>query len=131
MAEQANATSKPKDTKPFDAMDPWRGMRDAYLETWAKTMVDMVNSEAYARTSGAMLDAFLTTSAPFRELLEKTMVRTLKQLSMPTRADITTLAGRITNIEMRLDDMDAKLDRLLEQKAAEARPAREPRKEPK
>ena len=123
-------TTKPGDGK-FDPFETWRGMRDASMDVWAKAMIEAVNSEAYARTSGAMLDAFLTTSAPFRELLEKTMVRTLRQLSMPTRADITTLAGRITNIEMRLDDMDAKLDRLLEQKAAEARPARGPRKEPK
>jgi hypothetical protein len=30
---------------------------------------------------------------------------------MPSRADFVSLAQRLTNIEMRLDDLDAKLDR--------------------
>ena len=34
---------------------------------------------------------------------------------MPTRTDLLTLAERVTNIEMRLDDMDAKLDQILKQ----------------
>jgi hypothetical protein len=32
---------------------------------------------------------------------------------MPSRTDIISLAQRITNIEMRLDDMDARLDEIL------------------
>jgi len=40
------------------------------------------------------------------------MLHVLEQLSMPSRADFVSLAERATNIEMRLDDMDAKLDRI-------------------
>jgi hypothetical protein len=40
------------------------------------------------------------------------MLHVLEQLSMPSRADFVGLAERATNIEMRLDDMDAKLDRI-------------------
>jgi hypothetical protein len=40
------------------------------------------------------------------------MLQTLQQLGLPTTADFAGLAGRLTNIEMRLDDMDAKLDRI-------------------
>lgn len=99
-------------SKPFDPFEAWRGMRDAGMDAWAKAMVEAVNTDAYAKASGAMLDAYLTGSAPFREMLEKTMIRALEQLSMPTRADFVSLADRLTNIEMRLDDMDAKLDLL-------------------
>jgi len=99
--------------KRFDPMEPWRGVRDVYMDAWAKTMVDMVNSEAYAQASGAMLDSYLTVSAPFREAIEKAMLKTLEQLAMPSRADIVSIAERMTNIEMRLDDMDAKLDAVL------------------
>ena len=95
---------------PFDPMEPFRGIRDAYMDVWAKTMVDMVNSEAYAQATGTMLDTYLTVSAPFREAVEKAMVKTLEQMAMPSRADITSLAERITHIELRLDDLDAKLD---------------------
>ena len=32
---------------------------------------------------------------------------------MPSRDDVTRLAERLTNVEMRLDDLDAKLDDIL------------------
>ena len=41
------------------------------------------------------------------------MLQVLEQLSLPSRQDIVALAERFTNLEMRLDDMDAKLDRIL------------------
>ena len=97
--------------KPFDPFEAWRGLRDANMDAWAKLMVEAVNSDAYAKATGTMLDSYLTASAPFREMLEKTMTRALEQFSMPTRADFVSLAQRLTNIEMRLDDLDAKLDR--------------------
>jgi hypothetical protein len=98
------------DGKRFDPMEPWRGVRDVYMDAWAKTMVDMVNTEAYAQASGAMLDSYLTVSAPFREAIEKAMLKTLEQLAMPSRADFVSIAERMTNIEMKLDDLDARLD---------------------
>jgi polyhydroxyalkanoate synthesis regulator phasin len=61
---------------------------------------------------GTMLDSYLTVSAPFREALQKTMTQVLTQLNMPTRSDVTSLAERLTNIELRLDDLDAKIDAL-------------------
>src|SRR5271169_1507480 len=109
------ADEQARNGKPVDPMDPWRGMRDAYMDVWAKTMVEAVNSEAYAQASGAILDSYLTASSPFREAVEKTMLKVLEQMSMPSRADFVSLAERMTNVEMRLDDMDAKLDRILQQ----------------
>jgi len=119
-----------------DPMAAFRSMRDTYLDAWAKAMVDAVNSEAYAKTNGVILDTCLTASAPFREATEKAMLQALQQLSMPSRADFVGLAERFTNVEMRLDDMDAKLDRierLLSKPVAAAssakpQPARRPRK---
>ena len=100
-------------SKPFDPLDSFRGLRDIYLDTMAKAMVEAVNTESYAKASGAMLDTTLTLSAPLREGLEKSMLQVLEQLSLPSRQDIVALAERFTNLEMRLDDMDAKLDRIL------------------
>ncbi len=104
---------------PFDPA-VWREGRDAYLDVWSKAMVNTVNSDEYAKATGALLDSYLTASSPFREVLEKSMAQVLQQLSMPSKADFVTLAERVTNIEMRLDDMDAKLDRILKQTAPAA-----------
>ena len=122
---------KPADdaANPFDPTGAWRQGRDAYLDGWARVMTDAVNSEGYAKAAGTMLDSYLTASSPFREAVEKSMIHALEQLSMPTRADVLGLAERLTNIEMRLDDMDAKLDRIEKLVSAPAATtSRQPRK---
>jgi polyhydroxyalkanoate synthesis regulator phasin len=95
---------------PFDPTGMFKSMRDAGMDAWSKMMIQMVNSETYAQATGKMLDAWLTGSAPFRKMIESTMTQALTQLNMPTRTDIISLAERLTHIEMRLDDLEAKLD---------------------
>lgn len=95
---------------PFDPFAMFAGMRDTYMDAWSKQMIEVVNSDAYAKATGAVLDTYLTVSEPFRKALESTMTQVLAQLNMPTRADVTSIAERLTNIEMRLDDLDARLD---------------------
>ncbi|HEX5503394.1 MAG TPA: hypothetical protein VFW96_12285 [Thermomicrobiales bacterium] len=102
-------SKKPDEPNPLDPFGTWRSMRDTGMETWSKMMIDLVNSEAYARATGQMLDTYLTVSAPFQRAIETVMTRVLTQLNMPTRADVTGLAERLTNIELRLDDLDARL----------------------
>jgi len=102
-------------SKPFDPFEPFRGMRDAYLDAMAKAMVEAVNTEGYAQATGAMLDSSLSVSAPMREAMEKSMLQVLQRLSLPSAQDFATLADRFTNLEMRIDDMDAKLDRIEKQ----------------
>jgi hypothetical protein len=101
------------DSKTFDPFEKLREMRDAYLDATSKTMIDAVNSDAYAQASGAMLENYLTASAPFRTGLEQSMVRALEQLSLPSRQEIAVLAERFTNVEMRLDDIGARLDEIV------------------
>ena len=107
------AESKQENARSFDPFESFRGMRDAYLETMSKNMVDAVNTESYAQASGAMLDYCLTASAPLREALEKSMLQAMQQLSLPSRRR-SPRRERFTNIELRVDDIDAKLDRVLD-----------------
>jgi hypothetical protein len=119
--------------KAFDPFEPFRGVRDAYLDAMSKAMIDAVNTENYAQATGAMLDYCLTASAPFREALDKAMVQALMQLSLPSRQEVAALAERFTHVEMRLDDLDAKADQILHAIAAlsEARSAgKEPKQAP-
>jgi hypothetical protein len=105
------AMSQPNENyNPFDPTGMFKTMRDANMDTWSKMMLQLVNSEPYAEATGTMLDAWLTSSVPFRKALEQSMAQVLAKLNMPTRGDVTSLAERLTNIEMRLDDLDAKLE---------------------
>lgn len=95
---------------PFDPMGLMKNMQSTSMDSWSKMMIQLVNTEAYAHATGATLDAWLTTSTPFKKALESTMTKVLTNLNLPTRADVTGLAERLTNIEMRLDDLEANLE---------------------
>src|SRR5215467_7430839 len=94
-------------------MKNWKSMRDTSMGNWSKMMIDTVNSEEYSRTTGQWLDTYLTLSQPFRRIIDLMMTQVLTGLNMPMRSDVTSLAERLTNIETRLDDQDAKLDDIL------------------
>jgi len=97
---------------PFDPTGLFKSLRDSSMDSWAKMMIQLVNTEAYARATATMLDAWLSTSAPFRKALESSMTQVLGNFNMPTRDDVISLAERMTNIEVRLDDIEVRLDDL-------------------
>ena len=51
------------------------------------------------------------------------MLMALEQFSLPSRQQVTALAERFTNVEMRLDDLDAKLDRIADRLSRNSTPA--------
>jgi hypothetical protein len=102
-------SQKSETFNPFDPTGLFKNMRDTGMDAWSKMMIQLVNTEAYAQSTAAMLDAWLTSSAPFRKVLETTMTQVLINLNLPTRSDFIALAQRLTNIEMRLDDLEAHL----------------------
>ncbi len=118
MSEESESTNLPD---PFQAMTSlwetnlksWKSLRDTSLDSWSKMMIDTVNSDEYSHTTGQWLDTYLTLSQPYRRLIDIMMTQFLSSLNMPMRTDVTSLAERLTNIETRLDDQDAKLDDIL------------------
>jgi hypothetical protein len=98
---------------PFDPAGVFKEMRDAGMDSWSKIMLQMVHTEAGARGMGTALDAWLTASVPFKKATEAALLQALAALQMPSRAEIMSLAERLTHIETRLDDLDAKLDEVL------------------
>jgi hypothetical protein len=105
----------------YDFNNPFaaaRELRDATLDALAKTMVGAVNTDTFARALGAYLDTYLALTTPFTRMIDETSRLMLARFNMPSRAELTTLAERLTAIEMRLDDMDFKLDTSLAERAA-------------
>jgi hypothetical protein len=97
---------------PLDPFGFWKQSQQAMLDSWSKAMTEAVNTDAYAETTGRMLDTYLTAAAPLRKVIEQTMTQLLNQLGLPSRAEVVSIAERMTNIELRLDDLDARLDTL-------------------
>lgn len=102
------------DPQKLDPFGPWRSFRDASMDAWAKALTEAVGTDAFAQSMGAYLDSYLATSAPFQKAVDQYMSAVLPRMSLPTRDEVIDLARRMTNIELRLDDLDAKTDQLLQ-----------------
>jgi Poly(R)-hydroxyalkanoic acid synthase subunit (PHA_synth_III_E) len=100
-------------TPSMNSLESWTKLRDTMMQNWSKAMTDTVASDEYAQAVGTMLDSYLTMATPAQESVERAMGPILAQLNMPSRTEVTSLAKRLTNIELRLDDCDAKLDAIL------------------
>jgi hypothetical protein len=97
-------------TNPFEI---WRTWRDVQIDVLAQGTAGIVNTAAYAQALGLYLDSYLTVAAPLQQALEKYQEVALARLNMPSRTGMISLAQRMTSIEFRLDDLDARLDQLL------------------
>src|SRR5690349_8657100 len=107
MSQTPNGSINPLD--PFGLMTIMKQTRDTNLEMWSKFMIDIVNTDEYAQATGRALAQSLAASQPARQALERSMTSTLQALNMPSRAEVISIAERLINVEMRLDDLDAKL----------------------
>ena len=76
MSEAKAAASQP------DPMEKLRELRDAYLDTWSKYLIETVNSDSYAQASGAALNSYLNVAAPLKEPVEQALLRPLDRKSV-------------------------------------------------
>jgi hypothetical protein len=91
-------------------LDPfgfWKTSRDTTLEAWSKMMIDMVNSQEYARFTGTFLDQYLSMTQPIQDAVQRSMTMSLAYFNMPSREEVVSIADRLVHIETRLDDLDA------------------------
>jgi polyhydroxyalkanoate synthesis regulator phasin len=99
------------------AGDPFSQMvqfYDDWTKTWAGAASEMVSSKSFADSMAQQLESTLSTTQLMRRQMAEIMEQSLQQMSLPTRKQVVSLAERMTNLEMRLDDMEAKLDEVLE-----------------
>jgi polyhydroxyalkanoate synthesis regulator phasin len=104
-----------KDEKQED--DPFSQMvqfYDDWTKTWSGAASEMVSNKNFADSMAQQLESSLSATQLMRRQMGELMEQSLQQMSLPTRKDMVSLAGRVTNIEMRLDDMEAKLDEVLD-----------------
>lgn len=98
--------------------DPMAGMMQFYeqwTKTWANSMSETVANPRFAETMAQQTEGSLEFWALVRRQVGEAMEQYLQQMSLPTQSEVVSLAERLTTIEMRLDDLDAKLDEVLDQ----------------
>ena len=98
--------------------DPMASMMQFYeqwTKTWANSMSETVASPRFAETMAKQTEGSLEFWSLVRRQVGEAMEQYLQQMGLPTQGEVVSLAERLTTIEMRLDDVDAKLDEVLDQ----------------
>lgn len=99
------------------AADPfatWIQFYENWTKAWSGAMSEAVASKRFAETMGQQMEGSLEALALVRRQANDLMEQYLEQMSLPTRKEVASLAERLTKVEMTLDDLDAKVDEILD-----------------
>lgn len=108
MSEEKNDQSQ---VDPFTAMIQ---LYENWTKMWSDTMGETVTSKRYVETMGQQMQGSLETMALMRQQMSSMVERYLQQMNLPTHGEVVSLAERLTRLEMKMDDLDAKLDEVLD-----------------
>lgn len=95
-------------TQAPNPLQTWKELYDQFEKTWTKPMNEMLGTESFAASMGATRDSYLTSQKALREGMENY----LKTLHMPSKSDITRLAGQVVQLESKLEALDDRFDSL-------------------
>ena len=100
-----------QETDPFAQMIQFY---DDWTKTWSGAASEMVSSKGFADSMAQQLESSLSTMGLVRRQVSEMMEQSLQQMNLPSRKDVVGLSERLTSIEMRLDDLEAKVDQVLD-----------------
>ena len=87
---------------------------ESFQKSWSGVVSETISSKGFAESMGQQLESSLDTMTLFRRQFGDMMEQYLQQMSLPTRKDVINLGKRMTQLELRLDDLDAKLDEMMD-----------------
>jgi uncharacterized protein Yka (UPF0111/DUF47 family) len=87
---------------------------DDWTKTWSGAASEMVSSRKFADSMAQQLESSLSATQLMRNQVGQLMEQSLQQMNLPTRKEVLSIAQRLTGMEMRLDDVEAKLDEVLD-----------------
>lgn len=104
-----------------DLVAQWKQFLDQWIEAWSKVLGQAMGTEAFAQMLGRSLDQLLVIHGPARRAAEQSVAATLEALNLASRAQLTSVAKQIVELEERLerveDGIGAILRRLDEREA--------------
>ena len=116
MSEEKKDLQKKEEENNIDPFTQLFHFYDNFSKSWSSVISDAVGSESFAQSMGQQLEGSLDAMTLFRRQFSDLMEQYLTQMNLPTRNDVVSLGKRMTHIEMVLDDIDAKLDEILDDK---------------
>lgn len=111
MSEETTEKPEHPEIDPFAQMIQFY---DSMGKSWASAMSDAVASKSFADSMSEQMESNLEAMSLVRKQFGDFMEQYLQQMNLPTRKEVITLSERLTKLEMTLDDLDAKLDEILD-----------------
>ncbi len=106
-------------TNVTDPFALWKKLYDQTEEQWSKVMGETVKSESFAAWLGFLQKQMLE----YQDAVRKSTEKYLEQAHLPSKNDLANLATLIINLENKVDELDAKMDRLLDQLERQSEPS--------
>lgn len=97
-----------------DPFGPFIQMSDLLMKSWADVLSQTVTSPTFAHSMGEQMQGFMEGTKLIRQQMQTAMEQSMQQMNLPSREQIVSLAERLTNVEMRVDDIEAKVDECLD-----------------
>lgn len=92
-----------------DLMAQWKAFLDQWIAAWGKALEQAMGTEAFAAALGRHLEQWLALQAPARKAAAEAGEAALGAMGMPSRAEVTGIARRISDLDDRLEGLEDKL----------------------
>jgi hypothetical protein len=89
-----------------DLMSQWKQFLDQSIEAWSKALGQVMSTDQFAQAMGRSLEQWMQSYAPVKKAADQSIDATLQALNLPTRAQVTSLAKQIMDLEERLDRLE-------------------------
>ncbi len=103
MVERTSAAAEGEDVDPTE-------LRDIWLQSANQAFKEVMSTSAYASANGQLVSQLMEMQQEVDEVTQDT----ISQMGMPTRDDVDEVGARLVELERRQQDVENKLDRILD-----------------
>ncbi|HSD52427.1 MAG TPA: hypothetical protein VLG48_13565 [Candidatus Methylomirabilis sp.] len=97
-----------------DGLAQWKKFMDDSVEAWSKVLGEAMQTEGFAAAMGKFLEQYLNTVGPMRKALHSSSEEFLRNMNLPSRKQITDLAGQVVSLEIRTEALEERIEALVE-----------------
>ena len=90
----------------LDPFSIWKNMYDQTEKNMNEVINETLKTEAFSEWLGQVQNTYLQ----YQQLVQKSTEEYLKQVNMPSREEVASLANLIINIEEKIENIDQKID---------------------
>ena len=92
--------------KMLDPFMVWKDLYDKTEENVTQVLHETLKTEAFSEWLGQVQSGYLQ----YQQFVQKTTDEYLKQMNMPTRDEISSIASLIINVEEKVDTLEEKIE---------------------